>query len=98
MRFAIQDGKPYLISGGKAYPVELTEKHGIKFSKSKGRNTDVTGYLSLEEVYAKFGKTKSDHLHDAPLSEATAAEEMSLSAEPVKVKRTRKTVKPLTED
>lgn len=53
MRFAIEQDKPYLISGGKAYPVELTENHGVKISISGGDTTDLVGTLTLEEMYAK---------------------------------------------
>lgn len=56
MRFAVKDEKPFLISGGKAYPVELTENHGVKISVNHGEATDLVGYLSLEEVIAKYKK------------------------------------------
>lgn len=60
MRFAVQEKKPYLISGGKAYPVELTENHGVKISIEEGRKTELTGYLTYEEVAAKFGKIETE--------------------------------------
>ena len=33
MRFIIQDGTPYLISGGRAFPVEITEKKEVIIDK-----------------------------------------------------------------
>lgn len=56
MRFAIQENKPYLISGGKAYPVELTEHHGVNISIEDGQDTELTGHLTYWEIAAKFGK------------------------------------------
>lgn len=88
MRFAIQGGKPYLISGGKAYPVELTEK-GVKISTEEGTLTNSKGYLTEAELRAKFPVKHSDKAE--PLSEQPLTEE-----EP-KRKRTRK-AQPLTED
>lgn len=60
MRFIIQDGAPYLISGGRAFPVEITEKKEIVIDKESGVMSDETGYLTLDEVIAKIGYTKKD--------------------------------------
>lgn len=58
MRFIIQDGMPYLISGGRAFPVEITEKKEVVIDKENGSISDETGYLTLDEVIAKIGYTK----------------------------------------
>lgn len=60
MRFIIQDGAPYLISGGRALPVEITEKKDVIIDKESGVISDETGYLTLDEVIAKIGYTKKD--------------------------------------
>lgn len=60
MRFIIQDGAPYLISGGRAFPVEITEKKEVVIDKENGSMSDETGYLTLDEVIAKIGYTKKD--------------------------------------
>lgn len=60
MRFIIQDGAPYLISGGRAFPVEITEKKEVIIDKENGVMSDETGYLTLDEVIAKIGYTKKD--------------------------------------
>lgn len=60
MRFIIQDGMPYLISGGRAFPVEITEKKEVIIDKENGSMSDETGYLTLDEVIAKIGYTKKD--------------------------------------
>lgn len=59
MRFIIQDGMPYLISGGRAFPVEITEKKEVIIDKENGSMSDEVGYLTLDEVIAKIGYTKS---------------------------------------
>lgn len=58
MRFIIQDGMPYLISGGRAFPVEITEKKEVIIDKENGTMSDEHGYLTLDEVIAKIGYTK----------------------------------------
>lgn len=58
MRFVIQDGTPYLISGGRAFPVEITEDRTVNIDKESGSMTDEVGYLTLDEVIAKIGFTK----------------------------------------
>lgn len=58
MRFIIQDGMPYLISGGRAFPVEITEKKEVIIDKENGSMSDEFGYLTLDEVIAKIGYTK----------------------------------------
>lgn len=88
MLFAVQDKKPYLISGGRAFPAELTEK-GVKISTEEGTLTNLKGYLTESELRAKFPVKHSDKAE--PLSEQPLTEE-----EP-KRKRTRKP-QPLTED
>lgn len=64
MRFIIQDGAPYLISGGRAFPVEITEKKEVIIDKENGSMSDETGYLTLDEVIAKIGYTRKDELQE----------------------------------
>ncbi len=49
---------PYLISGGRAFPVEITEKKEVVIDKENGSMSDEVGYLTLDEVIAKIGYTK----------------------------------------
>ena len=58
MRFIIQDGAPYLISGGRVFPVEITDKKEIIVDRENGFETDTKGCLMLDEVIAKIGYTK----------------------------------------
>lgn len=53
MRFILRDGIPFLVSGGREYPVEITEK-GVSIGKGK-KCTLREGYLTLQEVIAKIG-------------------------------------------
>ncbi|MCM1466168.1 MAG: hypothetical protein NC094_12185, partial [Bacteroidales bacterium] len=48
------------ISGGRAFPVEITEKKEVKIDKESGVMSDEVGYLTLQEVIAKIGYTKKD--------------------------------------
>lgn len=64
MRFIIQDGAPYLISGGRAFPVEITEKKEVIIDKESGSMSDETGYLTLDEVIAKIGYMKKDETQE----------------------------------
>lgn len=57
MRFMIQDNAPYLISGGRAYPVEITESKDVIIDHENGFDTDNPGCLMLNEVIAKIGYT-----------------------------------------
>lgn len=58
MRFMIQGGTPYLISGGKAYPVEITEERAVKVDYENGSIANEEGHLTLDEVIAKVGFAK----------------------------------------
>lgn len=58
MWFSIQDGAPYLISGGRAFPVEITEKREVIIDNDNSSETRETGYLTLDEVIAKIGYAK----------------------------------------
>lgn len=58
MRFIIQDGAPYLISGCRAFPVEITDKKEVIIDRENGFETDKNGCLMLDEVIAKIGYTK----------------------------------------
>lgn len=58
MRFAIENGLPYLISNGRAYPVEI--KNGsVRYDKENGILANSQGVYTLEEVCAKCGKEVS---------------------------------------
>ena len=58
MRFAIENGMPYLISNGRAYPVEI--KNGsVRYDKENATLTSLQGVYTLEEVCAKCGKEVS---------------------------------------
>lgn len=59
MRFIIQDNAPYLVSGGRAFPVEITEKKDVIIDGENGVETDKIGHLTIDEVIAKIGYTKS---------------------------------------
>lgn len=58
MWFSIQDGAPYLISGGRAFPVEITEKREVIIDNDNSSKAIETGYLTLDEVIAKIRYTK----------------------------------------
>lgn len=75
MRFVIQDGAPYLISGGRAFPVEITEKKDVIIDNDNASMTDETGHLTLDEVIAKIGYTKKD----APQEEKKRGRKSQLS-------------------
>lgn len=76
MRFIIQDSMPYLISGGRAFPVELTEKKEVIIDKENGSMFDEIGYLTLDEVIAKIGYTKKQ---DEPQEEKKGRRKSNLS-------------------
>jgi hypothetical protein len=76
MRFIIQDGTPYLISGGRAFPVEITEKKEVVIDKENGSMSDETGYLTLDEVIAKIAYTKKQ---DEPQEEKKGRRKSNLS-------------------
>lgn len=76
MRFIIQDGMSYLISGGRAFPVEITEKKEVIIDKENGSMSDEVGYLTLDEVIAKIGYTKK---HEEPQEEKKGRRKSNLS-------------------
>ena len=57
MRFAIIKGLPYLISGGKKYPVAI-DGRTVKVGKT-GTKTKEIGRYSLAEILAKLGPCSS---------------------------------------
>lgn len=58
MRFSIENGMPYLISNGRAYPVEI--KNGsVRYDKEDSTLANLKGVYTLEEVCAKCGKEVS---------------------------------------
>lgn len=77
MRFILQDGMPYLISGGRAFPVEITEKKEVIIDKENGVMSDEVGYLTIDEVIAKIGYTKKQA--DEPQEEKKGRRKSSLS-------------------
>ena len=62
MRFIIQDGMPYLASGGRAFPVEITEKKEVIVDRDNGFETDKIGCLMLNEVISKIGYSKKQEV------------------------------------
>lgn len=58
MRFILREKTPYLVSGGRAFPVEITEQKEVKIDTENGTISDEVGYLTLEEVIAKVGYYK----------------------------------------
>lgn len=57
MRFAIENGLPYLISDGRAYPVEITG-NTVRYEENQGTMTELHGRYTLTEIQAKLG----DHI------------------------------------
>lgn len=58
MVFDIENGMPYLIMGGRAYPVKI--KDGIvEYDPDSGTMTESKGRYSLTEVMAKCGNEVS---------------------------------------
>ena len=58
MRFAIEKGMPYLISNGRAYPVEIRNR-SVSYDKENATLANSQGVYTLEEVCAKCGKEVS---------------------------------------
>lgn len=58
MRFAIENGLPYLISNGRAYPVEI-KGGNVKYDEGASVLTELKGIYTLEEIHAKCGKEVS---------------------------------------
>lgn len=58
MRFAIIEGKPYLISNGMAIPVEI-EGTSVTLYEQAGFISGVIGTYTLAEIRAKFGDVSS---------------------------------------
>lgn len=54
MRFIIKDGKPYLCSGGRVYPCEITDGT-VRIEPEQGEISGDLGDYSLREVTAKLG-------------------------------------------
>lgn len=92
MRFMIQDNAPYLISGGRAYPVELTEDKAVKIDKENAFETDKIGHLSINEVVAKIGYTKKreSHEEEPEHKEAQPGDIHDKEDKPTEAKRGRK--------
>lgn len=58
MRFVIIDGRPFLVSNGYAYPVEISEG-AVTIRKQDGAPTKDKGRYSLMEIIAKLGSNIS---------------------------------------
>ena len=58
MRFVIENSKPYLCSGGRVYPVEISED-GVRIDKDEGVLSDQDGSYCLQEVISKLGQNAS---------------------------------------
>lgn len=58
MRFLIEDGKPYLCSGGRVYPVEISDGK-VKIDLEEGVLSDQRGRYCLQEVISKLGNNSS---------------------------------------
>lgn len=54
MLYIIRGDVPYLVSGGREYPVEITETE-IIMDRKNARPAETEGYLTLQEVIAKVG-------------------------------------------
>lgn len=54
MRFAIENGLPYLISNGRAYPVEING-NTVRYDDNLGTMTELQGCYTLTEIQAKLG-------------------------------------------
>ena len=60
MRFILQENAPYLISGGRAYPVKITEDNTVHIDRDHGFETEKQGYMTLREVVAKVGYSNEE--------------------------------------
>lgn len=58
MKFAIENGLPYLISNGRAIPIEIKDRN-IVIDESDASMTELEGVYTLEEIIAKCGKDVS---------------------------------------
>lgn len=58
MRFEIENGKPYLIIDGRAYPVKIKAR-SVEYDPSAGTMTEAKGRYTLQEVISKCGENVS---------------------------------------
>ena len=58
MRFLIENNKPYLVSGGRVYPVELADGK-VKIDPDEGVLSDQKGQYCLQEIISKLGQNAS---------------------------------------
>lgn len=58
MVFDIENGVPYLVTGGRAYPVKIKDG-SVEYDASDGTMTESKGRYSLAEVMAKCGREVS---------------------------------------
>lgn len=58
MNFIIEKGMPYLVSNGRAYPVDI--KDGVvKYNEEHSTMTEAKGRYSLQEIISKCGNNIS---------------------------------------
>lgn len=58
MNFIIENGMPYLVSNGRAYPVEIRDG-AVKYDEEHATMTEEKGRYSLQEIIAKCGNNVS---------------------------------------
>lgn len=58
MRFIIENGLPFLIGGGKAYPVNIHDGK-VDFDEDGATLTNATGNYTLDEIVRKLGDVSS---------------------------------------
>lgn len=58
MKFFIENGVPYLVSNGMAYPVEIKDGN-VRYEESQAFPSNIPGRYSLKEVMAKCGNNAS---------------------------------------
>lgn len=57
MRFGIHSGKPYYVTSGKAFPIEIND--GAVTVSDKSANVECDGVYTLTEIIAKCGECVS---------------------------------------
>lgn len=55
MKFAISDGKPYLVYDGMAYPCTVGDSE-VKIDSTHRFESDLIGMYSAREILAKLGE------------------------------------------
>lgn len=68
MRFAIKDGVPYMVSEGIIYPLDII---GREIRLKDGIKSDLTGYLTMYELLAKYPEGYKDKKSDSVTDETS---------------------------